>query len=211
MKVQNAASSLTISDWIKRFLDGDRDAFDVIHDTYRNSLWAFLCSRANNRDDAEELFSLVSITVARKLDSLEQHEKLVSWVLGIAQFKIREFYRRPKHHSLQVEDFVDELEDSDLTPEAQLASQEDMHQVHRCLRQLPEHQRTYIEQQFVAEIPQKDLAEQLGMNISALKSQVFRAKLKMLHCLRKHGVLPPETEGASMREGRELKPLQAHG
>ncbi|CAM2070358.1 Sigma-70 family RNA polymerase sigma factor [Sulfidibacter corallicola] len=203
---------------IHRYNAGDRDAFEPIHEYYKNRLWAYLCSRANNRDDAEELFSNVCMTIARRLPTLKEPEKLIAWVIGIAHFKVRERYKSPSMKSVCVDDFAEELEDGCATPEENLVTHQSLEQLHDCMKQLPDHQREYIELQYLAGVPQKDVAEQFHLNTAALKSQIFRAKVKLLHCLRKHGILPHEEAAgsalpktASRRSGRKLSPVADAG
>jgi len=175
---------------IVAFRQGHRDAFDIIHHAYKQRLWAYLCSRAHTHEDAQDLFGTVSFQVARDINQLRDSGQLISWVIGIAVNRVRDYYRKRKAGTLQVDPQNCFLVDPVPSAEAELLQQERLRQLCRCIAGLPEPQKAYFELQYLAEVPQKDIASMRQLNLNVLKSHVFRAKAKVMLCMRRHGFLP---------------------
>ena len=183
-----------IENKIKRFCDGDNDAFYDIHQAYKRQLWAYIYRRADSREDAEDIFNIVSMTVARKLPNLNDPSKLISWVIGIAFKCFSEFYRKKNPQTQSMDQSHLELTDPNATPETQLHHSQQLVFLRNCVRMLPEPQSTFFMLQFFAQLPQKEIARQFEVNINALKSHVFRSKLFIIKCLQRNGVTLPEAE-----------------
>ncbi len=175
---------------IEFFLSGEKEAFEFIHNIYKNKLWTFLCARANCLEDAEELFNIISCVVYQDLESLEDPDKLIGWVLTIAVRRVANYYQRKKPETVRIEDFVTVIEDPDLSAEEKILKREQLVHLRCCINKLPEPQQTYIRQQFLEEKSQKDIAEEHHINLNALKTHIFRSKRKLGECLRRCGVLP---------------------
>ena len=172
---------------VSEFCRGDRQAFDHIHDSYKRPLWAFLCTRADNFDDAEELFSMVSLRIVRDLPQLRETKKLVSWVLSIAAHSLSAFYRKRVKPHENLEDIANNFWDQRPFGENRLIQRERVTQLRRCIQTLSGPQRKYFEFQYLAGRSQKKIAEDEGLNLNVLKSYVFRAKTKLLKCMRQYG------------------------
>ncbi len=177
-----------ISDLIRRFCGGDRDAFDDIHEIYRRPLWRYLCARADNHQDAEDLFNIVSLKIARKLSDLRDPKKLVSWVIGIAYKCLSHYYRKNTPKPQQAEEAYLSYPDAGITQEERVYHCQVMDCLRRCVDKLPEPQLTYFSLQFFSEIPQVEIAQRFGINLNLLKSRILRSKVNILECLRKHGL-----------------------
>ena len=189
-----------LANLIDRFCSGDKDLFPQIHDTYKARLWAFLCAKADNREDAEDLFNLVSLAVAQSLHRLKEPAKIAPWVIGIAANRLSDYYQKKRAEQVSVEDFVDELADPALSGEERVIHMQRMVQIRKCIRKLPGAHRQYFELQFLAEIPQKEIAEQFGINLNALKSYILRSKVKLTECLKRYGIAPLSQQEAKMRK-----------
>ena len=180
-----------IANAIEAFAAGDHSAFATIHDTFQPKLWKFLCARSNNREDAEDLYNIVSLAVAQNIHTLKDSGKLTSWVIGIAVFRISDYYQNKKSN-VSLDEFIDAESEILIDPtdscEQEVISGERLLQIRTCIRKLPQPQRGYFEMQFLAEIPQKDIAENLDVNLNLIKSHIRRSKIRVLECLRHSGI-----------------------
>ena len=172
---------------IRAFQDGDNGAFDVIHQTYKQRLWAYLCSRVGCHEDAQDLFNTVSLQVARDINRLRHCDRLISWVLGIASHRVLDHYRKRKKTNVPFDPTSFAIVDPAPTSEKQLLGNEKLRHLLRCLERLSEPQKELFQLQYLAGVPQKDIAFTRKLNLNVLKSHVFRAKTKIIHCMRRRG------------------------
>jgi len=186
----NVTCMPSTAEMIESFLSGEKEAFEFIHNIYKNKLWTFLCARANSLEDAEELFNIISCVVYQDLASLEDPDKLISWVITIAVRRVANFYQKRRPETVRVEDFVTIIQDPDLSAEEKMLKREQLIHLRGCINKLPEPQQTYIRQQFLEEKSQKEIAEEHHLNLNALKTHVLRSKRKLVDCMRRGGLLP---------------------
>jgi len=178
---------LGLNQLVDLFNSGKKEVFPKIYDAFKNRLWSYLCSRANNREDAEEIFNTVSLNVYESLDKLEDPKKLLAWVIGIAEHRVGNYYSRRSPPKVSLQDFASDIQDPNRTPEERLIKHQRLEQLRKCIAALPDPQRTYVSLQFLAGTPQKEIAEKYNVNLNVLKSHILRSKVKILECMRRNG------------------------
>lgn len=140
---------------------------------YRGALMAFLRSRVRDPDDAEDLLQDILIKTQKKLGSLEQSASLKSWLFQIANNTIIDFYRR-KARTSRVH--PDDLWYTDLDAA-------DRHVLEGCvspfMKALPAEAADLLRRIELDGVPQKQLAAELGLSYSTLKSRVQTARRQL--------------------------------
>jgi len=146
-----------------------------IFKAYRGELKRFLSSRLKNKSDVEDVLQEILIKTFRHLKSVKEPEKLRAWLYQTARNTLIDHYRR--NHK--------KVDETWLQPDPEAgAADGTRRELSKCLRpflkELPDKYRVALEAVELENIPQKELAEQLGLSYSALKSRVQRGRELLL-------------------------------
>jgi RNA polymerase sigma-70 factor (ECF subfamily) len=77
-----------------KFKRGDPTAFRGIYDSHSARVMGYLTRLTGNRSEAEDLLQEVFVAAYQNRDSLREHDRLLSWLLGIAARRWRDRHRR---------------------------------------------------------------------------------------------------------------------
>ena len=69
--------------------------FEQVLPLFQQDLWLYLCFRANNRQDAEDIMSQVTSGIWMELSRGKQPDDIVGYAMGMARYRLSDFYRRP--------------------------------------------------------------------------------------------------------------------
>jgi len=148
-----------------------------IWDQYRSNLQALLRAKVNNAADAEDLLQDIMLKAHSKLGSLRDQSNLKAWLMQIARNSITDFYRaKGKHTHLQAELAQDYWQIDDDLP----AAQQDLSQcVRPFIQALSADKAKLLTAIDLEGQAQKQLAQELGISYSTLKSRVQRARIDL--------------------------------
>ncbi|MBW2272149.1 MAG: sigma-70 family RNA polymerase sigma factor [Deltaproteobacteria bacterium] len=79
---------------IARAAAGHERSFELLYARYRTRVFAFVLSRLRDPDEADDVTQEVFFEVSRRLCDFEARSALLSWMLGIAHFKVLRRYRK---------------------------------------------------------------------------------------------------------------------
>ena len=152
---------------------------DEIWNKYHSNLHAFIRKRVNDKDEAKDILQDIFARVHSRIDTLENRNKLESWLYQITRNAIIDFYRSRKP--------TEELPEWLAQPQA---SREEINkrELSSCLapmiQQLPEKYRHAVQLSEIERKTQSEIAEKENISLSGAKSRVQRGRalLKtMLH------------------------------
>ena len=150
--------------------------FEQLWGEYCDQLRHFLLSRVNNPADVEDLLQEILIKTYRHLNTVKEPEKFPAWLFQVARNLLIDYYRKVQTQASRQELAARAiLTDSKQEPYEQVW-QELTHCIRPFLNQLPEKYRAAIEAVDLAGASQKELAMQLGLSHSAVKSRVQRGR-----------------------------------
>jgi RNA polymerase sigma-70 factor (ECF subfamily) len=181
-----------------------------VHDGLR----AFVAKRVANEAEVEDILQEVFLRMHRKLDSLKDPRRIVSWLFQITRHAIIDHYRTPARrrempaglsadldtgHPASVPPDVGETADSSLL-RTELAG---------CLQpmieRLPADYRRAVTLVELEGLTQQTAAKQLGLSVSGMKSRVQRGRRRLKQMLdeccliqfdRRRGVIDYDVRGA---------------
>ena len=162
--------------------------FKQLWQEYGARLRQFLLSRVKNRADADDLLQEILIKTYQNLNTVQKSERLLSWLFQIARNTLIDYYRKSGVETSH-QDIVKGAIWKDSEPEQyEQIRQELTNCIRPFLNQLPEKYREAIEIVDLQGRSQKELAQQLGLSHSAVKSRVQRGrrllKAKFEECCR---------------------------
>lgn len=158
---------------------------------FRDGLLRFLRSQLPSAADAEDVLQDVFVRIHEGLGRVEHPDRLQSWVYGIARRAVADFYRERGRRP----DMVDAgaATEPAVEPEVPtLASYKGEHDVHEevlswlvpMVEALPEGYAEAVRLADVEGLPQREVADRLGLSLSGAKSRVQRGRALLGDVLR---------------------------
>lgn len=184
----------------------DHDAFSMLVTKYQNKVWRLARGITRSDEDAEDVAQEVFLTIFTKLDTFEGRSSFSSWLYRIAAnasyMKIRS---KKSTHSFDPEEM--EIMESRIevryqfesvdNPEDVINSNLTMEKIHTAIEKLPPKYRNVIVLRDIEGFSTREVADMLGLKITAVKSRLHRARLflqKRLFRLYESEILDMDTE-----------------
>lgn len=168
---------------IKKAIDGNRSAWLKLVRRYEKRVFSYALRMVSNTDDAQDLMQDTFLAVFRNLNSFRGDSAFKSWLLKIAHYRCIEFYRRRKN-TVDIESVPEAFNEAgENCPELSVVTQQQGSEVIRAMSQLPVNQRVVIEMKFFQYLTFDDIAQQLGISTSTVKSRLYAGLGKMKHVL----------------------------
>jgi RNA polymerase sigma-70 factor (ECF subfamily) len=138
---------------------------------YHSKLLAFIAKRVDDRSAAEDILQNVFVKIHSRMESLQDEEKLESWLYQITRNAVIDYYRTRKP-SLELPAWVSQ-------PEADLSAQA-RQELEACLRpmieQLPAKYRDALVLSELEGKTQLDVSKEQDISLSGAKSRVQRGR-----------------------------------
>lgn len=170
------------------------EMWQQIHDGLRG----FIAKRVTEADEVDDILQEVFLRMHRKLDSLKDPDKVVSWIYQITRHAIIDHYRAPARTrevaiglSGDLDSALPSLDFSELSRAALSTSHKDSGRLREelagCLKPMIERlAREYREAVTLVELEgltQNAAAKQLGLSLSGMKSRVQRGRKQLKRML----------------------------
>jgi len=173
---------------------GDAAAFEELVARYEDKIFRLTSNITGNREDAEDAMQDAFLKAFAHLDGFHGESRFYTWLVRIAanEALMRLRKRRPNHFSIDqhIEGDSDlmprELEEWSPNPEQLYAKSETDNIVAAFVEQLEDEYRIVLVLRDVEELSTQETADALGISISAVKSRLLRARLKLREKLSRH-------------------------
>ena len=171
---------------------------------HRTRLRGYVARRVRDNDAVDDILQDVFLKARAGLPGVRSSGSLTAWLFRIAANAIADHYRAERPW----ETLPDDLAAPEPQPDAEAAAE-----LAECIRPLiaglPEVYRTALVMSDLDGLPQKVVAERLGLSLSATKSRVQRGRERLRQALLaccdietgRSGILGYEPRGASPGEG----------
>ena len=190
------------SDFVKKILDGDLNAFRNLVEQYQNLVMHVVFRLVTRHEDREEICQEVFIKVYQNLSGFKFQSKLSTWIGKIAytttinylrKFKLSQKNDRIKE-SINPEadnEFYNPVETihSDIpSPLETMVNQDMAGLIHKIIEQLPPPYQTIITLYHLDQMSYQEIAGALGISQGTVMSRLFRAKKDLEKILKAMGV-----------------------
>jgi RNA polymerase sigma-70 factor (ECF subfamily) len=173
---------------------GDAAAFEELVARYENKIFRLTNNITGNREDAEDAMQDAFLKAYAHLDGFHGESRFYTWLVRIAanEALMRLRKRRPNHFSIDEpiegdsELIPRELEEWSPNPEQLYAKSELDGIVFNLVEKLEDEYRIVLVLRDVEELSTQETSEALGISISAVKSRLLRARLKLREKLSRH-------------------------
>ncbi|AGA80491.1 sigma-70 family RNA polymerase sigma factor [Echinicola vietnamensis] len=142
----------------------------TIWETYQRQLHAYVRKRVSNTYDAEDILQTVLIKVTNHCEQRNDVAHITPWLYRITQNTINDHYKRSKK-------IVPTDDQTNLSREQEGGYDEDFFVwLHKFMDQLPSKYARPLHLSDIKGVPQKEIAEKLGLSLTATKSRIQRAR-----------------------------------
>ena len=165
---------------------GDREAFELLVDKYKQPVTNLIYRTLGDATEAEDLAQNVFVQVYKSAHRYQVSAKFTTWLFTIARnLCLNEIRRRSRHPADSLDAPHPEHEDQPLrqfedaktfSPPDALLHGELEQKIQQALSELPENQRLAILLCRQEELSYEDIARVLGCSLSATKSLIHRGR-----------------------------------
>jgi len=175
----------------------DATAFDQIYESYAAKILNLAYRMTRNEEVARDLTQDIFVKVYQNLDRFEERSNIYTWIYRIAVNHIYNHLKKERRHQwvdLLDKSVRDALSDDDATAavtpagrepsaEAAVEDAERAEAVWRAIGELPPKYKVPIVLYHYQEMSYKEIAETMGLSISAVESRIFRGRHKLIKLL----------------------------
>lgn len=173
----------------RRLAQGRREALEQIVRAYTPYVsavaWRALAGRAS-REDMEEIAADVFLALWNSRDRLEPEQGLRPWLSAAARNKAIDRLRQAKEPPAPLEQLSIPA-DPDQQPESQAEQREQSRRLWQAVESLGEPEASLIFRYYYQQEKLKDIAAELGMNLSTAKSRLRRGRQRLKEILTQGG------------------------
>ena len=163
------------------FRAGNDAAFSVIHDRYRQRLFAYSRQMlGGSRQDAEDALQDVFLRAYSSLRTNDRPLSLRAWLYRVAHNRCIDHLRRPAPPAA---DLFDTSRKPLHDPMDEAVRREDLRQLVADVQRLPEQQRSALLMREMDGMSYAELAEALGVSLQAVKSLLVRARIGLVEAV----------------------------
>ena len=180
---------------VDKFRGGDRTAFDVLYERYKNRIHNFIYRMIGNRQVAEELTQEVFINVYMNIGSYQPKGLLKAWVYTIASNAAKNELKRRSYRKdislfrpLGSEDGDIELNDilasGSFSPDSLVENEELKEEIENALKSLPAIYREVITLCVIEGLSYEESGRILKINVKTVSSRLARARKRFIRRIR---------------------------
>jgi RNA polymerase sigma-70 factor, ECF subfamily len=166
----------------------------LVYTKFKRSLYSYIYSKINNREDAEDILQNVFMKVTLNIQTLSDEEKIQHWLYRITKNAIIDYYRAKAGKKKTLE-----LNDAFFHDPAEEDADDHTKGLDKCLKgfieQLPDDYRSIIIDSEIKGIPQKELSEKYDLAYPTLRSRVQRGRERLHKMLLKCCSIESDSRG----------------
>ena len=169
-----ALGTLTETALVEACLAGQTNAFDVIVERHRRSVYQLCYRFVGNHEDASDLSQEVFLRAFRGLSRFRQQSSLSTWLYRIG---VNVCLNRVSAKSLPSEP-IDDQQIVDVrapSPSERIMTEERAAKVRAAIAQLPRKQQAALVLRVYHELSHQEIASMLGSSVGAVKANFFHA------------------------------------
>lgn len=172
--------------------DGDIHAFEELVERYQGAVVGTVAKMLNCRSEAEDIAQQVFIRLWKSAKRYKEQAKFTTFLFTITRNLVfNESKKRSKRKQVSLEERAEDshleiAEDHHTTPDNTILQAELRHAVDLAIQELPEKQRMAVILRRYEQLPYEEIADVLNLTVSAVKSQLFRARGTLKESLAKY-------------------------
>lgn len=172
--------NLQLTELAKQAQSGDMQAFEKLYIELSPEIYSIAYEITQNKEESRDLMQDCFVSAMENINSLKEPEKIKNWLIRIAANKSHDYIKKKKPSIFTEEQYcmIENLEEvgSEVIPEKSLDAQERAEEVNEMLQSLSEDKRLCLLLRYKHNMSYAEIAQELGITESAVKSRISRAK-----------------------------------
>jgi RNA polymerase sigma-70 factor, ECF subfamily len=168
-------------DLLAKIANDDEQAMREFFELHSSTVYHYIFGRCNDKTVAGDILNTVMMEVWNHAERFEGRSKVSTWLIGIARFKLIDFYRSEKRH--QHSELDETIEDPLIASEQMIEAAQHSKGVKSCIDKLGENQREIVQLTFYSELAYQEIAEIIECPVGTVKSRMHHAKDALKRCL----------------------------
>lgn len=169
---------------INRVKSGDREAFSLVVDKYRDMVYTICLRMLTVEADADDAAQEIFVKVYRSIASFQEKSKFSTWIYRIAYNHCISVIRK----KVKIIDMVDELPDSEINNQDVsgldlLGEEERKHYLQLAIEALAETDAVVVTLFYYDELSLEEIAEVTGLTSANIRIKLHRSRKKMYKVL----------------------------
>ena len=175
---------------------GDTAAFEELVSRYESKIFRLTSNITHNREDAEDAMQDAFLKAYSHLDSFQGDSRFYTWLVRIAANEALMRLRKRRPNQFSLDDPIEGEDDSELlprqiedwrpSPEQRYGDAEMRKILAAVIEKLEPDYRIVLILRDLEELSTQETAETLGLSVTAVKSRLLRARLKLREKLDRH-------------------------
>jgi len=164
--------------WIRRAQHGDDKAFENLVETYQRPVFSLCYRMLGNSNDAEDAAQESFIRAYRYLKRYDPDRSFATWLLSITSHYCIDCMRRRRLLTVSTDALPADIIPDHGTPdpEKELHNQEKRALIQDLMKDLKPIDRSVVVLRYWHDCSEVEIAETLGITISAVKSRLYRSR-----------------------------------
>ena len=179
----------SIDSLIKRCLQGDQTAWDLIVRQHWRKVFNVAYKFVGKHDEAEDLTQDIFLKVFKSLDTFDRRANFQTWLISVSRNLCIDHYRSVRKERETIDRDVDANELTPATPEpspmAALEQRDRVELLREALAALPESLRTAVLLRDIQELSYQEIADRLRLPEGTVKSRINRGRTELARQIRR--------------------------
>lgn len=169
---------------LKQIGEGQKEAFTEFYTKYKNDVFGLCMRIMKSKNQSEEMAQEVWVKIVTKAKTFTGEDSAKSWLMTITKNTCLTEIKKSKKWAL-----TDDIDSLDQVVETEEFSNDfweglEIEKAKRCLESLGDRQRVALVLFYFEEKPMTILAEELELQINAVKALLFRARKSLVACVK---------------------------
>ena len=175
-------------DLVRRCLDGDRAAWDILVRAYWNLVFRIAYKFVARIDEAEDLTQEIFVKLFKALETYDRRARFETWLTRVSRNLCIDHYRRRRREDERFTGEIDPdtipLDELVSRPDATLEHRDQISTVRRALARLSPTYREPVALRDIHELSYEEIAMRLQLPAGTVKSRINRGRKELARHLR---------------------------
>jgi RNA polymerase sigma-70 factor (ECF subfamily) len=194
--------------WIREAQTGNKQSFSRLVEAYQRPVYNLTYRMLGSPEEAEDAAQETFLRAYARLDQYDASHKFSTWLFSIANHHCIDRLRKRRAHHVSIDEnpVLENLEHEAPQPEEDLLSQELTAELQGLLGKLEPDYRTPLILRYWEDCSYEEIADTMGLTVSAVKSRLFRARKQIADLYASQTATPPlsgKREAAPVRQRQE--------
>lgn len=180
---------------IKRYINGDERALELLIDRHNQRISSFIYSKVNDRGITEDIFQDTFIKVIRTLKrgAYSEEGKFLPWVMRIAHNLIIDHFRKnrrmPMYQGSDSFNIFSVMGDDKLNVESQIIKDQIDSDLTVIIDELPQDQREVLIMRIYKDMSFKEISENTGVSINTALGRMRYALINLRKIISENDII----------------------